>query len=116
MFEIEEQLRTLLRLEFWGNIRLAGGVWVLLLVGRGFPCFKWGWQRRFPCGQFLLRSAIRYAGRRSGPPQDADCQSDHVRLLRRRHDALTVYGRVCLAMALNAMAYNLASGTREAIT
>ena len=42
MFEIEEQLRTLLRLEFWGNIRLAGGVWVLLLVGRGFSLFQVG--------------------------------------------------------------------------
>lgn len=39
---LQKQLCTLLSLEIFGNFRLAGGVWVLLLVSRGFSLVQIG--------------------------------------------------------------------------
>ena len=117
MFEIEEQLRTLLRLEFWGNIRLAGGVWVLLLVGRGFSLFQVGVAEAFFhvvsfCCEVPSGMLADVLGRRRTliASQTMFACSAAAMML-----SQSMAG-VCLAMALNAMAYNLASGTREAIT
>lgn len=117
MFEIEEQLRTLLWLEFWGNIRLAGGVWVLLLVGRGFSLFQVGVAEAFFhvvsfCCEVPSGMLADVLGRRRTliASQTMFACSAAAMML-----SQSMAG-VCLAMALNAMAYNLASGTREAIT
>ena len=117
MFEIEEQLRTLLRLEFWGNIRLAGGVWVLLLVGRGFSLFQVGVAEAFFhvvsfCCEVPSGMLADVLGRRRTliASQTMFACSAAAMML-----SQSMAG-VCLAMALNAMAYNLASGAREAIT
>lgn len=114
---LNKQLRILLSLEFFGNFRLAGGVWVLLLISRGFSLLQVGLAEAFfhvvsllcevPSGMLadiLGRRKVLVAS------QCMFALSAGAMLISRS------MGGVCLAMALSAMAYNLASGTREAIT
>lgn len=115
--KIKQQLRILFSMEFLGNFRLAGGVWVLLLVGRGFSLVQVGLAEGFFhvvsfCCEVPSGMLADVLGRRRTmvASQVMFAVSAAAMLL-----SGSMAG-VCLAMALNAMAYNLASGTREAIT
>ena len=115
--KLKQQIRRLLALECVGYFRPAGCVWVLLLAGRGFSLAEIGLAEGFfhlvsmiceiPSGMLadlLGRKRTLAAGQiMSGLSAAAMLLSD------------TMAG-VCLGMALSAMGYNLASGTREAIT
>ena len=114
---LKQQIRRLLALELLGNFRVAGGVWVLLLVGRGFSLVQVGLAEAFfhavsLCGEIPSGMAADVLGRKKAmmASQAMFILSSLAMLLSR-----TMAG-VCAAMALSALAYNLASGTREALT
>ena len=114
---LKQQIRRLLALELVGNFRVAGGVWVLLLVGRGFSLVQVGLAEAFfhavsLCGEIPSGMAADVLGRKKAmmASQAMVILSSLAMLLSR-----TMAG-VCAAMALSALAYNLASGTREALT
>lgn len=114
---LKQQIRRLLALELVGNFRVAGGVWVLLLVGRGFSLVQVGLAEAFfhavsLCGEIPSGMAADVLGRKKAmmASQAMFILSSLAMLLSR-----TMAG-VCAAMALSALAYNLASGTREALT
>ncbi len=117
IMKLKQQIRRLLALECVGYFRPAGCVWVLLLAGRGFSLAEIGLAEGFfhlvsmiceiPSGMLadlLGRKRTLAAGQiMSGLSAAAMLLSDSM-------------AGVCLGMALSAMGYNLASGTREAIT
>lgn len=114
---LKKQLHTLLALEFFGNFRLAGGVWVLLLVSRGFSLVQVGLAESFFhvvsfCCEIPSGMLSDVLGRRRTmiASQAMFAVSAAAMLLSNSMPG------VCLAMGLNALAYNLLSGTREAVT
>lgn len=114
---IKQQIRRLLTLEFLGNFKLAGSAWVLLMVGRGFSLPQVGLAEAVfhvvsLCCEIPSGMAADVLGRRRTlvASSAAFVLSALVMMLSR-----SIAG-VYAAMAINAMAYNLASGTRESIT
>lgn len=114
---VTSQIRRLLSLEFLGNFKLAGSAWVLLLVGRGFSLAQVGVAEAVfhvvsLCCEIPSGMAADVLGRR----KTLLCSylSLGVSAL------LMIFSRsmlgVCAALAASALGYNLASGTREAIT
>lgn len=114
---LKKQIRRLIALECVGYFRPAGCVWVLLLAGRGFTLAEIGLAEGFfhlvslcceiPSGMLadlLGRKKALAAGQiMSGLSAIAMIFSQNL-------------AGVCLNMALCALGYNLASGTREAMT
>lgn len=115
--ELKKQIRRLLTLECASAFRPAGCVWVLLLAGRGFSLAEIGLAEGFfhlvsllcevPSGMLadlLGRKRALVAGQiMSGLSAVAMLLSQNL-------------AGVCVNMAFSALGYNLASGTREAIT
>ena len=115
--DLKKQIRKLLALEALWSLRPGGGVWVLLLSLRGFSLAQIGLAE----GVFHLVSlfgelpsglAADLLGRRRvlAASQSLFALSSLAMLCSRG------MGGVLLSMALSALGYNLASGTREAIT
>ncbi len=114
---LKKQIRRLLALECVGYFRPAGCVWVLLLASRGFSLAQIGLAEGFfhlvsllcevPSGMaadLLGRKRTLVAGQLvSGLSAVAMLLSQGM-------------AGICVGMALSALGYNLASGTREAIT
>jgi len=114
---IKTQLRRLLVLEGLWSFRLGGSVWVLLMAGRGFSLAQIGLAE----GLFHLVSLV-------GEVPSGLCAD----LLGRRRTLAASQGMfvlsallmacsngfpgALLSMVFSALGYNLASGTREAIT
>ncbi len=114
---LERQMRRLLALEVVGYFRPAGCVWVLLLAGRGFTLAEIGLAE----GVFHLVSLCFEIP--SGMLADLLGRKRALaagQLLFSLSALAMIFSRnlagVCLNMALTALGYNLASGTREAIT
>lgn len=114
---LKTQIRQLLALEFVGYFRPAGCIWVLLLANRGFSLAQIGLAEGFfhlvslccevPSG--LLADLLgRKRALAMGQVMAALAALSMI-------VSRTMAG-VCLCMALSATSYNLASGTREAIT
>lgn len=115
--DLNRQLRALLVLEGLWSFRLGGAVWVLLLSARGFSLAEIGLAE----GLFHLVSLL-------GEVPSGLCAD----LLGRRRALAASQGMfflsavvmaltsglpgVLVSMALSALGYNLASGTREALT
>lgn len=115
--DLKKQIRRLLTLECAGYFRPAACVWVLLLAGRGFTLAEIGAAEavfhlvslvcEVPSGMIadlLGRRRTLAAG------QLVSALSALAMLLSQN------LAGVCFNMALSAIGYNLASGTREAIT
>lgn len=114
---LKKQVRRLLALELLGNFKPAGAVWVLLLVGRGFSLAQVGLAEAFfhlvsLCCEVPSGMIADTLGRRKTLMASHGAFALSAGLMMVSRDM----AGVCAAMALNAMAYNLASGTREAIT
>lgn len=115
--QIKKQVRRLLALEFVGNFKPAGALWVLLLVGRGFSLAQVGLAEGFfhlvsLCCEVPSGMVADTLGRRR------TLMASHLAFALSAGLMIVSRGMagVLAAMALNALAYNLASGTREAIT
>lgn len=115
--QIKKQVRRLLALEFIGNFKPAGALWVLLLVGRGFSLAEVGLAEGFfhlvsLCCEVPSGMVADTLGRRRTLMASHGAFALSAGLMMLSHDLAGILA----AMALNALAYNLASGTREAIT
>lgn len=114
---LKKQVRRLLALEFLGNFKLAGSAWVLLLVGRGFSLAQIGLAEGvFHLVSFCCEVPSGMAADALGRKRTLLCSYLSFAL-----SALLMAGSrsmagVCAALSFNALGYNLASGTREAIT
>lgn len=114
---LKRQVRRLLLLEGLSNFHLAGTAWVLLLTLRGFTPVQIGLAE----GVFHLASLcfelpsgmLADLMGRKGTLFASRCASllSALAMLRSSGGA-----GLCLAMVLNALSYNLSSGTREAMT
>ncbi|HWS42644.1 MAG TPA: MFS transporter [Pseudoflavonifractor sp.] len=114
---LERQIRRLLTLEVVGYFRPAGCIWVLLLANRGFTLAEIGLAEGFfhlvsLCCEIPSGLLADLLGRR---------RALAIGQLMGALAALTmIFSRamagVCLCMGLLAASYNLASGTREAIS
>ncbi len=114
---IKRQIHRLFALELMGCFKLAGGVWILLLVGRGFSLVEVGLAEGFfhvvsLCCEVPSGMAADVLGRKKSmmASQCMFALSALTMIFSR-----TMVG-VCISMACSAMAYNLSSGTREALT
>ena len=114
---LKKQIRLLLSLEWVGYFRPAGAIWVLLLARRGFTLAEIGLAEGFfhlvsLCCEVPSGLLADLLGRRRtlAMGQLLFAMSALAMICSR-----TLTG-VCLNMALTALGYNLASGTREAIT
>lgn len=114
---LKRQIRRLLILEGLSNFHLAGTAWVLLLTLRGFTPVQIGlaegvFHLASLCFEMPSGMLADLMGRRG-----TLAASRAVSLL----SALTMLcsstgAGLCVAMALDALSYNLSSGTREAMT
>lgn len=114
---LKQQIRTLLALECLGYFRPAGCIWVLLLAQRGFSLAEIGLAE----GVFHLVSlmgevpsgvcADLWGRRRTLAASQIMLGVSALAMLLSQN-----LGGVLVAMACSALGYNLASGTREAIT
>ncbi len=101
----------------YGGFRIAGAVWVLFACGARFFTGHCGHCRgRVPCGKHAVRSAQRHACRPDGPQAHPDCCRACKCRCRCGHGGELRPCGVCAAMALEALSFNLASGTLEALT
>lgn len=116
-FNLSRQKRALLLLEWATGFHPAGSVWVLLLGLRGFSLVEIGiveslFHMVSLCGELPSGLLADLLGRKRtlllSQTMFALCA-----LLMAASDGMA---GVCIAMAANALAYNLQSGTREAIT
>lgn len=114
---MKKQIRRLMALECVGYFRPAGCIWVLLLAGRGFSLAEIGLAE----GIFHLVSLIcevpsgmvaDLLGRKRTLAAGQIMSGLSAVAMLFSHDLTGV----CINMALSALGYNLASGTREAIT
>ena len=105
---LNKQIRRLLLLDGLSNLHLAGTAWVLLLTPRGFTLTQIGLAE----GVFHLVSLCCELP--SG--MLADLLGRKWTLAASRAMGALSALAMCLAMGLCALGYNLASGTREAIT
>lgn len=115
--KIQNQIKKLLILEWLSSFRLGGSVWVLLLAVRGFSLAQIGLAEGVfhlvsLCGELPSGLAADLLGRRRVlvASQGAQALSALAMLFSRGMTG------VLLSMALSALGYNLASGTREAMT
>lgn len=115
--KLKQQIHRLFALELLGCFRLAGGVWVLLLVGRGFSLAEVGLAEGFfhvvsLCCEVPSGMAADVLGRKKSmmAGQGMFALAALTMILSR-----TMAG-VCISMACSAIGYNLSSGTREALT
>lgn len=115
--KIQIQIKKLLVLEWLSSFRLGGSVWVLLLAGRGFSLAQIGLAEGVfhlvsLCGELPSGLAADLLGRRQvlAASQGVQALSAIVMLFSQGMTG------VLLSMALSALGYNLASGTREAMT
>ncbi len=114
---IKKQLKLIFTLDFLGSFNLTDTVWMLLLVARGFTL----WEAGIAEGVFHLVSccceipsgmlADVFGRRRVMVASWAAFVCASAMMLYSN----TLLG-VCVAMGLNALGYNLSSGTREALT
>ena len=114
---IKKQIFKLYAIDFLGSFNLTDNVWMLLLLARGFTL----WQAGLCEGVFHLVSFLAeipsgmladiYGRRRIMTASALVFALASVLMI-----ASQSLGGVCLAMGLNALGYNLASGTREALT
>ena len=116
-FNLSRQRRALLLLEWTTGFHPAGSVWVLLLALRGFSLVEIG------LAESLFHVVSLWGELPSGLLADL-LGRKRTLLLSQAMFALSALlmtasggmAGVCIAMAANALAYNLQSGTREAIT
>lgn len=114
---LKKQIRRLLTLECVGYFRPAGAIWVLLLAVRGFTLAEIGLAEGFfhlvsLCCEVPSGIVADLLGRkRALAAGQALLALSALAMICSR----TLTG-VCLNMAFTALGYNLASGTREAIT
>jgi MFS family permease len=114
---LSRQKRALLLLEWATGFHPAGSVWVLLLALRGFSLVEIG------MAESLFHMVSLFGELPSGLLADL-LGRKRTLLLSQVMFALCAllmaassgFGGVCVAMAATALAYNLQSGTREAIT
>ena len=115
-FQIKGQIARLLCLEWFNGFQLGGSVWVLFLAARGFSLAEIGLVEGFfhlvsLCGEVPSGLLADVLGRRK------TLMASQVMF---GLSALMMIGSrslagVCLAMGLDALGFNLASGTREAL-
>lgn len=117
MIHLKRQIRRLMALECVGYFRPAGCIWVLLLANRGFSLAEIGLAE----GIFHLVSLICEIP--SGMIADLLGRKRTLaagQIMSGLSAVAMLFSRdltgVCINMALSALGYNLASGTREAIT
>ena len=104
------------RMKPYGGFELPGP-WVLFACGARFFTGHCGHCRgRVPCGKHAVRSAQRHACRPDGPQAHPDCCRACKCRCRCGHGGELRPCGVCAAMALEALSFNLASGTLEALT
>ena len=115
--KIKVQIGKLYLLEFLGAFNLTDSVWLLLLVSRGFSLLEAGIAE----GVFHLVSFIceipsgmlaDLCGRKRTLVLSWVVAGVSAVLMLTSH----TLGGICLSFALSALGYNLASGTREALT
>ena len=116
-FSLSRQKRALLALEWSVGFRPAGSVWVLLLALRGFSLVEIGLAEavfhvvslccELPSG--LLADVL-------GRKRTLAASQTMFVLAALLMTASRGMGGVCLSLAFSALAYNLESGTREAIS
>lgn len=114
---LKRQIQKLLLLEGFWSFRLGGSVWVLLLSLRGFSLAQIGLAEGFfhlvsLCGELPSGLCADLLGRRRtlAASQCAFVISSILML------CSAGMGGVLASMAFSALGYNMASGTREAIT
>lgn len=115
--KLQTQIKKLILLEWLSSFRLGGAVWVLLLAGRGFSLAQIGLAEGVfhlvsLCGELPSGLAADLLGRRRvlAAGQGVQALAALAMLFSRGMPG------VLLSMALSALGYNLASGTREALT
>ncbi len=116
-FSLPRQKRALLMLEASIGFRLAGSVWVLLLAARGFSLVQVGLAEGLfhtvsLCGELPSGMLADVLGRKKTLLMSQVMFLISALLMAASH---SFFG-VCLSMVFQALAYNLLSGTDEAIT
>ena len=116
-FNLSRQKRALLLLEWSTGFHPAGSVWVLLLGLRGFSLVEIGLVESLfhvvsLCGELPSGLLADLLGRKRTLLLSQAMFVLCALLMAASHGM----AGVCIAMAANALAYNLQSGTREAIT
>lgn len=116
-FQIKGQIARLLSLEWFNGFQIGGSVWVLLLAARGFSLAEIGFAEGFfhlvsLCGEVPSGLMADVLGRKKTLVAS--------QLLFGLSALAMIASRslpgVCLALGLDALGYNLSSGTREALT
>ena len=116
MFKIKQQLRRLYAVTAISSLQIAGASWVALLAARGFSLAEIGFAEGvFHLVSFLFEVpsgviADVFGRKKSMVASQCMFAAASAAMLLSRS-----MGGVCLAMALNALGYNFASGSREAL-
>ena len=116
MFKIQQQLRRLYAVTAISSLQIAGASWVALLAARGFSLTEIGFAEgvfHFVSFLFEVPSGVVadvFGRKRSMVASQCMFAAASAAMLLSRSMA-----GVCLAMALSALGYNFASGSREAL-
>ena len=116
MFKIQQQLRRLYAVTAISSLQIAGASWVALLAARGFSLTEIGFAEgvfHFVSFLFEVPSGVIadvFGRKRSMVASQCMFAAASAAMLLSRS-----MGGVCLAMALSALGYNFASGSREAL-
>ena len=116
MFKIKQQLRRLYAVTAISSLQIAGASWVALLAARGFSLTEIGFAEGvFHLVSFLFEVpsgviADVFGRKKSMVASQCMFAAASAAMLLSRS-----MGGVCLAMALSALGYNFASGSREAL-
>ena len=116
MFKIKQQLRRLYAVTAISSLQIAGASWVALLAARGFSLAEIGFAEGvFHLVSFLFEVpsgviADVFGRKKSMVASQCMFAAASAAMLLSRS-----MGGVCLAMALSALGYNFASGSREAL-
>ena len=116
MFKIKQQLRRLYAVTAISSLQIAGASWVALLAARGFSLTEIGFaEGMFHLVSFLFEVpsgiiADVFGRKKSMVASQCMFAAASAAMLLSRSMA-----GVCLAMALSALGYNFASGSREAL-
>lgn len=116
MFKIKQQLRRLYAVTAISSLQIAGASWVALLAARGFSLTEIGFAEgvfHFVSFLFEVPSGVIadvFGRKRSMVASQCMFAAASAAMLLSRSMA-----GVCLAMALSALGYNFASGSREAL-